>query len=396
MKNYKLHVPEGFSDTVGMKSLAKKEIEKRCYELYRLYGYTPIETPEVEYIDVFSFDGIQKPDLYNLINRQGEVLALRNDMTSSIARYVASNPKVENAVLKYSYVADVFRYPRLYQGKNHQFKQVGIELIGKSNEYCDVEAIYLAYKSLKACNVNNFTIHLGSQKFLDTLFTDFGINDDLKQKLFESIEAKDYVTLKQILNDTLDVDKSKFIIDLMLRGGHLRFIESLMSNLKGKESYNVLDYLKKIFIMLKDLDITNVIFDFSIYSYAKYYTGIIFQVYVDKVKKAVLSGGRSDSLYKSFGKDLEDIGFGLEIDSLAEYVLENDLIDLKKVKYLSYSDANSFVTATINNETFREDGIIVSDGHFNSLEDATKYAKENDYDAVIEYSNNKIRLWEVK
>ena len=141
---------------------------------------------------------------------------------------------------------------------------------------------------------------------------------------------------------------------------------------------------------------SNIIFDFSIYSYAEYYTGIIFNFYVEGAKKSVISGGRCDKLFKHYGKDLEDIGFGLEIDSLAEYVLENDLIDLKKVKYLSYSDANSFVTATINNETFREDGIIVSDGHFNSLEDATKYAKENDYDAVIEYSNNKIRLWEVK
>lgn len=396
MKNYKLHVPEGFRDNVGIFALAKKEIEKRCFDLYRLYGYTPIETPEVEYIDVFSFDGIQKPDLYNLINRQGEVLALRNDMTSSIARYVSSNPKNEKAVLKYSYIADVFRYPRLYQGKNHQFKQAGIELIGKSNEYCDVEAIYLAYKSLKACNVDKFTIHLGSQEFLETLFDDFEISSDIKNKLFDAIESKDYVSLKNILNSTLDEDKASFIVDLMLRGGHLRFIESLMLKLEGLKSYQVLKNLKKIFQMLTELEITNVIFDFSIYSYANYYTGIIFQVYVDSIKKAVLSGGRSDSLYKSFGKDLEDIGFGLEIDSLAEYVIDNDLIDLKKVKYLSYSDSKSFITATINNETFREDGVIVSDGHFNSKDEAIEYAKNNDYDAVIEYTDNKIRLWEVK
>ena len=396
MKNYKLHVPEGFKDTVGLLAEAKKEIENRCFNLYKTYGYQAIDTPEVEYIDVFSFDGMQKPDLYNLINRQGEVLALRNDMTSSIARYVASDPKKGNSVLKYSYIADVFRYPRQYQGKNHQFRQAGIELIGKSNEYCDVEAIYLAYKSLKACNIDKFTIHLGSQEFLETLFTDFNINDDIKKLLFNAIEEKDYASLRNILNNTLDSEKSSFILDLMLRGGHLRYLESLMEKLVGYKSYSILEYLKNVFEMLKKLDVSNVIFDFSIYSYANYYTGIIFQVYVDSIRKAVLSGGRSDSLYKAFGCDLEDVGFGLEIDALSEYVLENNLLDLKKVKYLSYSDKESFITATINNETFREDGIIVSDGHFNSKEDAIKFAKENDYDAVIEYSNNQIRLWEVK
>ena len=100
--------------------------------------------------------------------------------------------------------------------------------------------------------------------------------------------------------------------------------------------------------------------------------------------------------FESGTSDLEDIGFGLEIDSLAEYVIDNDLIDLKKVKYLSYSDSKSFITATINNETFREDGVIVSDGHFNSKDEAIEYAKNNDFDAVIEYTDNKIRLWEVK
>ena len=91
MKNYKLHVSEGFKDTYGNEMLVKKEIEARVLNVFESYGYELIKTPTLEYIDVYSLDGMQKPDLYNLINRQGEVLALCNDMTASIARFVCSN-----------------------------------------------------------------------------------------------------------------------------------------------------------------------------------------------------------------------------------------------------------------------------------------------------------------
>ena len=127
MKNYKLHVPEGFKDTYGMEILIKKELENRVLNCFNHYGYIHIKTPTVEYIDLYSDNGIQKPDLYNLINRQGEVLSLCNDMTKSIARFVATNPDSEFATTRYSYSADTFRYPRQYQGKYHQFLQAGVD-----------------------------------------------------------------------------------------------------------------------------------------------------------------------------------------------------------------------------------------------------------------------------
>ena len=396
MKNYKLHLPEGFKDTLGYEMLIKKEIEKNVLNTFVCHGYNLIKTPGVEYIDIYSLDGIQTKDLYNLINRQGEVLALSNDMTKSIARYVASLKDDSFGVKKYCYVADTYRYPRLYQGKNHQFLQAGVELIGKSNLYNDAEVIYLAYKTLKNCNVNNFTIHLGSSLFLHSLLDDFKIDDLNKNKITEAIENKDYVTLRQILDDILDKDKAEFIIDLMLRGGHLRYLDTLMNKLKGLSSYKALEYLKEIFKILQELDVTNIIFDFSIYSYAKYYTGIVFQIYVDEITKNVISGGRLDTLISEFGKDLPDVGFGLDIDSLTLYIIENNLIDIKQTKYLSLSDKASFIMSMQNNEKLRNEGIIVSDSHLDNIDDAIIYAKKNGYTKILTYRNNTLNILEVK
>ncbi len=394
MKNYKLHISDGFKDIYGKEILIKKELENRILNIFKLYGYELIKTPGVEYIDVYSSKG-QKPDLYNLINRQGEVLALCNDMTRSIARFVSTNNSLKGDIFKYCYSADTFRYPRLYQGKTHQFLQSGVELIGNTGIDGDIQSIYLASKVLDACNCKKYTINIGSSLFLSELMNDFNIKDDVKKEIYHSIEINDYVTLRGILDSNLDSEKSDLIFELMLKGGRLKFIDSLMSKLKGYKSYEVLEYLKNVYNSLKELDVENIVFDFSIYSYQDYYTGIIFNIYIDDVVRYVVNGGRCDSLFKDFGKDLCDVGFGIDIDILTDYVINNDLISLKDEKYLSVADAKSFIKAVKNNDSFRKDGIIVNEINFNSLDEAMKYAKENGYSKVINYKDNKIEIKEV-
>lgn len=396
MKNYRLHLSEGFKDTYGDEMLVKKEIEGKTLDIFAKYGYELIKTPTLEYIDVFSKDGSQKPDLYNLINRQGEVLSLCNDMTASIARFVCSNNSLPMGPKKYCYIADTFRYPRLYQGKNHQFLQAGVEFIGDSSFEADIRVISLAYETIKACNVKDFTVHLGSSDFLNALFLDFGIDNDIKNKVYSLIDNKDYVTLRTTLEEVLDDDNANFLIDLMLKGGKLHYMEKLIASLEGKSSKSKLVYLKQIYETLNLLGIDNIVFDFSIYSYAKYYTGIIFAIYVGGIGKTVVSGGRCDNLFKDYGKDLSDCGFGLDIDSLATYVLENNLINVKKRKCVSYIHDGELIRATKENNELRDAGVVVSEVHFNSLEEALNYAKENGYQAVMEYKDNTSKLWEVK
>lgn len=396
MKNYKLHVSEGFKDTYGNEMLVKKEIETRVLNIFGAHGYELIKTPTLEYIDVYSKDGMQKPDLYNLINRQGEVLALCNDMTASIARFVCSNNSLPKGAKKYCYIADTFRYPRLYQGKNHQFLQAGVEFIGKSGIDSDVAVINLANLTMRHCNVHDFTIHLGSSEFLNRLFHDFGIEKEVRKQVYALIDAKDYVTLRGLLEETLNEEDASFLIDLMLKGGKLRYILKLITKLEGKSAQKELLYLKEVYEKLESLGVENIVFDFSIYSYAEYYTGIIFSLYVEGAGKSVISGGRCDKLFLSYGKDLADCGFGLDIDVLASYCLEKNLIDVKHKKYLSYMDSDSFVFANKENEIYRKDGIIVSELDFDNLDEAKEYAKENGFDVVIEYKENKKTLWEVK
>ncbi|MCR5231091.1 MAG: ATP phosphoribosyltransferase regulatory subunit, partial [Acholeplasmatales bacterium] len=365
-------------------------------DIFKHHGYELIKTPTLEYIDVYSKDGLQKPDLYNLINHQGEVLALCNDMTSSIARFVSSNNSLPKGPKKYSYVADTFRYPRLYQGKNHQFLQAGVEFIGKGGIMADSAIIMLASNCLKACNVSNFTIHLGSSRFLGDLLKDFNLPKEVRKKVYEYMDLKDYVSLRNLFEESLDENDSSFLINLILKGGKLHYILNLMERLKGYNSYSELVYLHDVYCLLDKLGVNNIIFDFSIYSYQAYYTGIIFSIYVDGVSKSVLMGGRCDKLLNGFGADLEDCGFGLDIDSLAKYCLDNNLINVENKKYLALVSKENYLIASKVNQELRNNNIIVSAIDFDTLDEAIKYAKDFDFDSIITYTENDYKIMEVK
>ena len=394
MKNYKLHVSEGFKDTYGKEMLVKKEIEHKVLDIFKHHGFELIKTPTLEYLDVFTKEGLQKPDLYNLINRQGELLALCNDMTSSIARFVCSNVSLPSGTKKYCYIQDTFRYPRLYQGKNHQFLQAGCELIGDSGILADASIIHLASSCIKGCNLYDFTIHLGSSSFLSHLLDEFKIKDTTK--FYELMDNKDYVSLRNYLNGILKEEDTNLLIDIILKGGKLHYIENLIDRFDNSSVKEDLVYLKNVYLVLESLGVNNIIFDFSIYTYAKYYTGIIFEIYIDGISKSVCSGGRLDSFLKYFGKDLSDCGFGLDIDSLAKYCLDKELIKIDNLKYLSCITVDNLKYQNEVNESFRKEGIIVSSIMYKSIDDAMKYAKDFGYNKIIIFDKNSYEVMEVK
>lgn len=397
MKNYKLHTSEGVRDYIGEELLIKKEIERRVENLFLSYGYTPVLTPTFEYIDVFSSSGLQQPSLYNLINRQGEVLALRNDLTSSIARIFATKNTNNLVPKKYCYVASTFRYPRLYQGKSHEFSQAGIEIVGSNNIKSDLECIKLAFEALSKINLSDYTVHLGSSAFIEQLFLDLNISESDTINLLSIIENKDFVLLENTLNE-LNVDKSyvDLVIHIMRNAGKLNFLTDIINKLENKKSVKILNDLKNLYERLLDLGLENkLVFDFSIYSYAKYYTGVTFQIFVGGIGRACVTGGRCDDLLKSFGKDAPMIGFGLDINACLDYIIENNLITIDNHKYLSFATLDSYSYAVKNNNILRANGDIVDVSMFDTLDESIEYAKSMKYKKVLYYNENKLEEIEV-
>lgn len=380
MNKYKLQLSEGFEVVEGKKLTIMENIKNQMLELYSSYGYTKIKTPTLEYIDVFC-NSLQKPELYSLINRHGEILALSSDMTSSIARYI-STKKEEIGPIRYSYFSDIFRYPRLYQGRSHEFTQVGLELINSSSIKADIEIISLAYKSIKLCNLKSFNIHLSSSRFLSNLFLSQNLSFDIIDKINDTIARKDFVYLKELLKNNLT--NYEDIYNLFITGGDISYLDKLIIKYNNDEE---LLYLKTLYNNLLNIGINNIYFDFTISNYANYYTGIIFQIYSNEIPEAILSGGRYDNLYKSFYKDYKACGFGINISLISNYILNNNLDDKKRIYYLS--DDKSIDIKNKDISKYIDKGYQTIDLFDIDLSLAKKIAKDNNSKLII-YKNNEI------
>ena len=110
LNNELLHTPDGMRDTYGTEMAKKNAIMKRIRSRIRLYGYEEIQTPTIEFYDVFSSEVGTTPvkELYKLLDNEGNLLVLRPDFTPSVARCAAKYFSDETAPIRFTYAGSVF------------------------------------------------------------------------------------------------------------------------------------------------------------------------------------------------------------------------------------------------------------------------------------------------
>lgn len=380
MKNYKLHTPEGVKDYLGKSALLKNRIETDLMELFLSYGYERIETPSFEYLDVFTSapGDYHNKTLYKWMNRQGEMVALRSDMTKSIARIVASQNK-QLLPARYTYLANSFRYPERYQGKNHEFTQAGVELIGTNAIESDVEILRIVIEGLTQIGVNDFKIHMGNAILLESLVEECGVSKEIEQAIYQAIQHKDAVQLKATVKQLSD--KPEYVGEILenMGGiGGIELIEGLKKVLKTSKALHALEQLEESYHLLCEYqENPAIIFDLNIFSYASYYTGLMFQVFIPGIGEAVVEGGRYDRLMGEFGKNLPAVGFGMNIYLLLQKIEENplDAVDLIRDTVLLISPKEQKRLSGILARQLRQKNYIVTDGLGMTLEEAFNYSK---------------------
>ena len=115
----KLHTPEGVRDIYSNECRAKLAVQDKLHQVLHLYGYQDIQTPTFEYFDVFrkEIGTISSRELYKFFDREGDTLALRPDITPSIARAAATLFETEDFPIRLCYVGSTFINHSSYQGR---------------------------------------------------------------------------------------------------------------------------------------------------------------------------------------------------------------------------------------------------------------------------------------
>ena len=348
-----------------IKNMSKKDLVLlNIRKMYDSYGYKKISLPSFEEYDLYNEnkDFIDR-NVLTVISPNGKLLALRPDITLSVAKKVSKDQS-----LKYS---KIYYQENTYNLKKYvgyeEDEQLGIELIGKGSTFLDFEIINLAVKSLDIINKKSMIV-LSHAGFISSIFENFDLEYEVKEQIFDCINRKNSHDIEKILENNKNVSENvkKLIYKIPELSGNLENIE------KELLKYEINDNTKKILSELKQLNIllmkfykkSKIIFDFSVVKNLNYYNGIILQGYIEDFPNVILTGGRYDKLFEKFGVDTGAVGFAILTDGLKGYYKDTDKKDFEVL--LAYDNSDFVNLVEIVND-FKKKGLRVRTENIENL-----------------------------
>ncbi len=335
-----LHTPEGVRDIYNLECGKKIALEANLKKVFHSYGYHDIQTPSFEYFDVFrkEIGTIPSKDLYKFFDKDGNTLALRPDITPSIARVAATLFKDETLPVRLCYTGNTFINHSNYQGRLRETTQMGAELMGDNSIEADAEMLALVIESLLTIGLKEFQLSVGNVDFFQSLIEDACLDEDAEERVRELINNRNYYGVEEFL-DSIQVKRSSkeaFAALNDLVGGVMTLSQAknIAPNSKGVMAVK---RLEKIYDTLKLYGVEKFItFDLSMSGTYGYYSGIIFRCYTFGTGDAIVKGGRYDHLTEKFGKESPAIGFAIVIDELMNALVR------QKVR-IAYSRKNTII-----------------------------------------------------
>lgn len=389
MSRWKIYTPEGVQDILFDECFAKRNIEQKIRELFRLWGYYEIETPTVEFYDTFSAESDLTPQetMFKFFDQQGRILVLRPEATIPVARVAATKFRDAKYPLKFFYIGNMFRYNEFGGGKQKEFTQAGLELLGLNTPESDAEVIALAINALKTAGLKEFQVDIGQVEFFKGIMEETGLPEEEVERIRVLIDRKDYLAVEELVEKYgIPGDLKKIILGLPKLFGSTDLLNTVEKITMNNRSLKALENLRKVIQILDDYNLGKYVsIDLGMVQSLNYYTGIIFRGFTHGVGFPVLSGGRYDNLVEKFGKKCPATGFSLGIN-MVMMALERQNITFNAppvgslVCYTDEGKKNAFQLC----EALRSQGIVTeADIVGGGLERAKEYARNKGIGGII-------------
>ena len=325
----KLHTPEGVRDIYNVECGKKLALESRLKKVFHLYGYHDIQTPTIEYFDVFREEIGTTPanDLYKFFDKDGNTLVLRPDITPSIARASATLFKDENLPIRLCYTGNTFVNHSSYQGRLRETTQMGAEFVGDDSVEADAEMLAMVIESMQAIGLKEFQLSVGHLGFFQSLIEDAALDEEARERVVELINNRNYFGVEEYLDSIMVKRSSKEAFAALgnLVGG-VEVLAKAKNIAPNSSGIMAVKRLEKIYDILALYGVEKfVTFDLSMTGNYGYYTGIIFRGYTFGTGDAVVKGGRYDHLLEKFGKTSASIGFAIVIDELMNALIRQKI-----------------------------------------------------------------------
>ncbi len=324
------HTPDGFRDIYRDECLKRNHVLTKLIGVIQSYGYDQIETPTVEFFDIFGTDigTTSSKELYKFFDRDGNTVVLRPDFTPSVARAASTYFTDVKKPLRLYYQGKTFVNNQSLRGRLRESTQLGGELIGDSSMDADAEVISLVCNIFRSVGINEFKISLTHSDFFKSLINESNLTEEDEIRLRDLISNRNYFGLEEYLEErNLEEDLKNLF--LLMGPDYLRkdsTEDAIQLASKYPSIQRDLLYLKELIERLDYYGVSQyVALDLGTISSFRYYTGIIFSGFTFGSGEPLVKGGRYDSLLSNFGKQTPAIGFGFDIDELIQALTRQDI-----------------------------------------------------------------------
>lgn len=360
----------------GMKDIEPREMEIRQFilskirEVYGRFGFTEIETPNIEHIEnLLSDQGWDNEKLIFKILKRGEKLdkaaesgnvndlvdsGLRYDLTVPLCRFYSNNKDKLTMPFKAMQIGNVFRADRPQKGRFRQFCQCDIDILGEATNLGEIETLLATSTLLKEIQFDkyNFSFDINDRRILRAMVMYAGFGDEDFESVCITLDKLDKVGFdgvkKELLAKGYDeskIDKFNSLFDAIGANEPVAAIRNLQNKIVGEpasdidaELMNICDNLVEIIqTVTKNIDV-KINFNPTLVRGMGYYTGPIFEIKSEKFSGSVGGGGRYDKMVSKFiGQDVPALGISIGFERIIGIYLDDDFkipSGVKKIAYL--------------------------------------------------------------
>ncbi len=340
-KRVKARLSRGLRDLEPRQMLARQWMVDKIRGVYELYGFLPVSTPAVEYLDVLlgSEAGEEaNRSIFTVANPEEEKLGLRFDLTVPLARFFSQHRDLPRPFRRYQ-VAQVWRGDKPDKGRYREFTQFDLDSVGAPSEIADTEIIAGMCDTLDALQIDNYRVRYSSRGLLNTLLAYAEIPATAGADVFRVLDKLDKVGLEKVKLELTEgykdrsgdrirglglslaqVEKiERFLAIAGERDAVLAGLGELFTGIEGGEAEIATVASISSHLAALGYGDDQVVLDLSIARGLAYYTGPVYEAVLPEAPQfgSVFSGGRYDDLVLRFsGQRVPATGASVGVDRL--------------------------------------------------------------------------------
>jgi len=349
-------VSRGLRDLLPDQMLARQTMIDKIRAVYESYGFVPLSTPAIEYLDVLSGSAGQEAQqsIFRVSNPDDEALGLRFDLTVPLARVVAQYKDLPTPFRRYQ-VSPVWRYDKPGLGRFREFTQFDLDSVGTESEIADTEIIAGMCDSLSALvDDDGYLVRFSSRAVLNLLLDFANVEHDRATDVFRVLDKLEKVKIEKVRLELMQGYKDESgdtIRGLGLNKENVDRIEEFLavqSSSRREVVAQLRDLFKSVEAAPAQIDIIErisnhlyalgynddrVSLDLSIARGLAYYTGPVFEAILTEAPTAgsVFGGGRYDDLVMRFlGTRMPAVGASLGVDRLLAILTDLGKVDKRR------------------------------------------------------------------